>query len=43
MFLKCIRFGYIEFGDKASMQKAIETMNGTDIDGRSIRVDNAGK
>ena len=32
-------FGFIEFSDDASADKAIETLNGVEVDGREIRVD----
>ena len=32
-------FGFIEFSDDASADKAIETLNGGEVDGREIRVD----
>lgn len=32
-------FGYVHFADPASVEKALETMNGKEIDGRPIKVD----
>ncbi len=32
-------FGFIEFAEDASADKAIETLNGVELDGREIRVD----
>lgn len=32
-------FGFIEFSDDASADKAVETLNGVEVDGREIRVD----
>ena len=32
-------FGFIEFAEDASADKAIETLNGVEVDGREIRVD----
>ncbi len=34
-------FGFVTFADEASCAKAIETMNGAQLDGRTIRVDAA--
>ncbi|XP_074589043.1 glycine-rich RNA-binding protein RZ1A-like [Curcuma longa] len=34
-------FGFVTFDDKASMEEAIEAMNGFDLDGRSITVERA--
>ena len=32
-------FGFVEFAEDASADKAIETLNGVEVDGREIRVD----
>ncbi len=32
-------FGFVEFAEDASADKAIETLNGIELDGRDIRVD----
>ncbi len=34
-------FGFVTFADAASADAAIEAMNGTDLDGRSLRVNEA--
>ena len=34
-------FGFVEFGDEESAQKAKEGMNGKDIGGRALKVDDA--
>lgn len=34
-------FGFVTFADDASCRKAIDTMNGTSLDGRQIRVNDA--
>ncbi|KAE8736252.1 Glycine-rich RNA-binding protein RZ1A [Hibiscus syriacus] len=34
-------FGFVTFDEKASMEEAIEAMNGMDLDGRDITVDKA--
>ncbi len=34
-------FGFVEFGDDAAGQKAIEAMNGKDIEGRELKVSEA--
>jgi len=34
-------FGYVEFSSSEEAGKALETMNGTDVDGRSLRLDYA--
>jgi len=34
-------FGFVTFGDEASATQAVNTLNGSDLDGRSIRVDTA--
>ena len=34
-------FGFVEFADEADAQKAKEAMNGTDLDGRTLKVDEA--
>ena len=31
-------FGFVEFGDEAAAQKAIDAMNGKDIEGRALVV-----
>ena len=31
-------FGFVEFADEASNQKAIDTLNGKELDGRAINV-----
>jgi RNA recognition motif-containing protein len=31
-------FGFVEMSDKDEAEKAIEALNGTDVDGRNIRV-----
>ncbi len=31
-------FGFVEMADKDEAEKAIEALNGTDVDGRNIRV-----
>ena len=32
-------FGFVEFNDDATAQTALEAVNGTEVDGREIRVD----
>lgn len=32
-------FGFVSFADEASAERALEEMNGQDLDGRRIRVD----
>lgn len=34
-------FGFVEMGSEEEAQKAIETLNGTELDGRSITVNEA--
>ena len=34
-------FGFVTFADDAAATRAIEEMNGTELEGRSIRVDEA--
>lgn len=34
-------FGFVTFTDEAACSKAIETMNGTSLDGRELRVNEA--
>jgi len=34
-------FGFVTFGQTESATSAIDTLNGTDLDGRTIRVDHA--
>jgi len=34
-------FGFVTFTEEGSVQSAIDEMNGTDLDGRTIRVDQA--
>ncbi len=34
-------FGFVEFADDESAQKAKDALNGTELDGRTIRVDEA--
>ncbi|GAU43068.1 hypothetical protein TSUD_194220 [Trifolium subterraneum] len=34
-------FGFVTFDDKEAMEEAIEAMNGSDLDGRTITVDKA--
>jgi|ERR1712063_13357 len=36
---KRLGFGYVQFADEASAQKAIETMNNTELDERTIKVE----
>jgi RNA recognition motif-containing protein len=34
-------FGFVSFADDAAANRALEEMNGTELDGRNIRVDEA--
>ncbi len=34
-------FGFVEFADSASVSKAIDALNGKEVDGRKIRVSEA--
>ncbi len=34
-------FGFVEFADDSEAQKAIESMNGKEVDGRELRVSEA--
>ena len=34
-------FGFVTFADESSATQAVNTLNGSDLDGRSIRVDTA--
>ncbi|KAK6036124.1 hypothetical protein COOONC_18761 [Cooperia oncophora] len=36
-------FGFCEFSDEAGAQNAVNTLNGTDFNGRSLRVNYANK
>lgn len=36
-------FGFITFAEPDSAEKAMENMNGADVDGRPIRIDRANK
>ncbi|VDO98858.1 unnamed protein product [Heligmosomoides polygyrus] len=36
-------FGFCEFADEASAENAVNTLNGTDFNGRSLRVNHASK
>merc|ERR1711998_601558 len=35
-------FGHVEFDSEEATEKAVTEMNGTDLDGRSLRIDYAG-